>query len=64
MWMQHYEIRRDTRFAQTIPTTHAVGHTDTRRHTMRAAPPTAEDLARELADALDADGPRVIVANI
>ena len=25
---------------------------------------TAEDLARELADAIDADGPRVIVANI
>ena len=29
-----------------------------------AAVDTAEDLARELADALDADGPRVIVANI
>ena len=28
------------------------------------AEPSREDLARELADALDADGPRVIVANI
>ena len=43
--MQHYEIRRDTRFAQIVPTD-MQQVTLTHAGTMRAAPPTVEELAR------------------
>ena len=44
LWMQHYEIRRD-HICSNVPTNHAANNTDTRRH-VRAAQPTAEELAR------------------